>query len=123
MPFDPGLLFGRAEPNPNKVRRQPVNFFNDLAFGRALQFAFDVTFPVECAEELESGVLRLKHFAQFRAARFRAAQQVMSKSGWNDYSALDIQFKEQVVATKRNYNWRPSDTTVEKRWMKEWQKL
>lgn len=49
--------------------------------------------------------------------------QVMSKSGWNDYSALDIQFREQVVATKRNYNWRPSDTTVEKRWMKEWQKL
>ncbi len=49
--------------------------------------------------------------------------QVMSKSGWNEYSALDIQFKEQVVATKRNYTWHPSDTAVEKRWMKEWQKL
>lgn len=50
-------------------------------------------------------------------------RQVMSKSGWNEYSTLDIQYRDQVVATKRNYTYHKSDTAVEKRWMKEWQKI
>ncbi len=59
--------------------------------------------------------------------RFRKLEvfynQVMSKSGWSDYSVLDVQFDGQLVATKRKNAYHKSDTVYSKRWMKEWQQI
>lgn len=47
-------------------------------------------------------------------------QQVLTKTGINSYSDINIQFEGQVVATKRNSRYIKSDTLLARQWMKQW---
>lgn len=47
-------------------------------------------------------------------------QQVLSKTGFNSYSDINIQFEGQVVATKRNSRYVKSDTLLSRQWMRQW---
>src|ERR1035441_1021881 len=52
----PGLLFGRAEADPNEIRREPVDFLDDLLVRGAFHAAIGLALAVKGADESQAGV-------------------------------------------------------------------
>jgi cell division protein FtsQ len=51
----------------------------------------------------------------------RFYEQVLSRTGWNTYGLVNVQYRGQVVATRRDRKSSPTDTAQVRNWMKQWQ--
>ena len=77
--FEPGLLFGGAEADPNKVGREIVDFGDDLFLGKAFELSVQATVAVEGTDELDAGIDLAEPFAQFGAALLGTTEQIVGK--------------------------------------------